>query len=50
MRLELKTSTYERKKIPWDKLRYLLAKHIHQDFYNMQTNQHTSSAQWGDGR
>lgn len=30
-------SAYDRKKIPKDKLRHLLAKNIHQGFYNMQT-------------
>lgn len=51
MGLELNTSAYKRKKkIPWDKLRHLLAKNIHQGLCNMQTNHHTRGAQWGDGR
>lgn len=51
MGLELNTSAYKRKKkIPWDKLRHLLAKNIHRCLYNMQTNHHTRGAQWGDGR
>lgn len=40
----------KKKKIPWDKLRHLLAKNIHQGLCNMQTNHHTRGAQWGDGR
>lgn len=35
--VKLNMSSYDRKKIPKDKLRHLLAKNIHQGFYNMQT-------------